>query len=234
METKPRIKAVIFDLDGTLLDTLTDISSSMNKALALMKLPVHPVEAYKGFVGNGLNDLVKNALPKTNQSKKSIDEATQLFWKFYDINWRDNTKVYPGILYLIKLCLSRKIKLGILSNKPHFYTKQMIRYYFRGALVNYHKNPFGIYSGEQKDKPIKPDPTVALELAVRLKVKPSEIAFIGDMAIDIETAKNAGMISMGAEWGYRGKEELEAAGADYIFESAALISAFIERIPTCL
>lgn len=234
METKPKIKAVIFDLDGTLLDTLTDIASSMNKALVTMKLPVHPVEAYKGFVGNGLADLAKQALPKSAQTKKSVEELSQLFWKFYDINWRDNTKVFPGVLYLLKLCLSRKIKLAILSNKPHFYTKQMIRYYFRGALINYHKNPFGIYSGEQKDKPVKPDPTIALELASRLKAKPEEILFIGDMAIDIQTAKNAGMIAVGATWGYRGRKELEEAGADYIFDTATQIASFIETIPNCV
>ncbi|MDZ4120977.1 MAG: HAD family hydrolase [Candidatus Cloacimonadaceae bacterium] len=234
MEKKPRIKALIFDLDGTLLDTLTDIASSMNKALVTLKLPVHPVEAYKGFVGNGLQDMVKQVLPKSNQTKKHVEEATELFWKYYDINWRDNTKVYPGILYLIKLCLSRKIKLAILSNKPHFYTKQMIRYFFRGALVNYHKNPFGIYSGEQKDKQLKPDPAVALELAERLKAKPEEIVFIGDMAIDIETAKRAGMISFGAAWGYRGKEELSKADADMVFDSAADIAHYIETIPACL
>jgi len=234
MEKKPRIKGVIFDLDGTLLDTLTDIASSMNKALTTMKLPVHPTEAYKDFVGNGLLDLAKNALPKNHQTKKEIEELSQYFWKYYDIAWRDNSKVFPGILYLIRICLARKTKLAILSNKPHFYTKQMIRYYFRGALVNYHKNPFGIYSGEQKDKPVKPDATIALELAQRMKCKPSEIAFIGDMAIDIETAKNAGMISIGAAWGYRGKEELEKAGADYVFDTAAEITAFLETIPSCV
>lgn len=234
METNPKIKAVIFDLDGTLLDTLADIATSMNKALVTMKMPVHPLPAYKEFVGSGLADLAKNVLPKNQQTKKNIEELSKHFWRYYDINWRDNTKVFPGILYLIKLCMARKVKVAILSNKPHVYTKQMIRYYFRGALINYHKNPFGIYSGEQKDKPIKPDPTVALELASRLKVKPENILFVGDMAIDVETAKNAGMLSAGAAWGYRGAKELESAGADFIFNTPTELASFMEGFPTCI
>ncbi len=234
MDATPKIKAIIFDLDGTLLDTLADIATSMNKALVTMKMPVHQIEEYKSFIGNGLDELVACVLPGNQQTKKNKEQLKQLFWKFYDINWRDKTSVYPGILYLLKLCMSRRIKPAILSNKPHFYTKQMIRYYFRGALINYHKNPFGIYSGEQKDKPLKPDPTVALELAGRLKAKPEEILFIGDMAIDIETAKNAGMIAVGAAWGYRGKEELEAAGADMIFDNATQIASYLETIPSCV
>ncbi len=234
MKETPKVKAIIFDLDGTLLDTLTDIANSMNKALSILKYPEHKIEDYQCFIGSGLDELVQKSLPANQQTKKIKEQAKQLFWKYYDINWRDNTNVYPGILYLLKLCMSRRVKPAILSNKPHFYTKQMIRYYFRGALINYHKNPFAIYSGEQKDKPLKPDPTVALELAARLKAQPNEILFVGDMPVDIETAKNAGMIAVGAAWGYCGKEALEAAGADMVFDNATQIATFLETIPSCI
>lgn len=102
------------------------------------------------------------------------------FWVNYEESWFLHTKTYPGILYLIQLCVSHKIKVAILSNKVHYFTKKMIRHYFRGAMINQGKNPFGIYSGEQPDKPVKPDPTRALELAERLKCKPENIAFLGD------------------------------------------------------
>jgi phosphoglycolate phosphatase len=230
---QPKIKAIIFDLDGTLIDSVTDIGIAMNKALHTCGYKTHPIEAYKGFIGNGLNDLLSRAAPGTAQTKKKLEELGELFHKFYDLAWRDNTRLFPGMLYLIQMCVSRRNKVAILSNKPHFFTKAMIRYFFRGKLINYSKNPFGIYSGEQKDKPVKPDPTIALELASRLKVKPENIALIGDSDVDIQTAKNAGMISIGAAWGYRGAEELKKAGADYIFDTPTELAALINSLPNC-
>ena len=234
MDTNPKVKAIIFDMDGTLLDTIADITFAMNKSLAAMQLPTFTVDDYKGFVGSGLNVLVKQVLPKTHQNKKQIQELTDLFWKHYDICWADNTRPFAGILYLIKTCVSRKIKVAILSNKPHYFTKRMIRYYFRGNLINNSKNPFGVYSGEQEKKPAKPDPTVANELLERLKTKPEETMFIGDMDIDIMTAKNAGMIAVGATWGYGSKEELEKAGADIIYDNPIQLASLLDSKPNCL
>jgi len=233
MNTKPQVRAIIFDLDGTLLDSITDIAYAMNKALHTSGFSTYPVESYKGFVGNGIIDLIKQVLPVNKQSKKQIEEVAQLFWKFYDLAWRDNTKVYPGMLYLIQMCISRRVKVAILSNKPHAFTKAMIRYYFRGKLINHTKNPFGTYSGEQPDKPLKPDPAVALELAEKLKTKPEYIAFVGDSSVDVQTAKNAKMIAIGAAWGYRGKDELQSSGADYIFDTPTQLAAFLETLPSC-
>ncbi|HNQ43797.1 MAG TPA: HAD family hydrolase [Candidatus Cloacimonadota bacterium] len=231
MRTKPLIKAIIFDLDGTLLDTLKDIANSMNKALAEMGYPEHPVEAYKGFVGCGLAELVNRVLPEKHKSKKDQDVLMQKFWDIYDVEWYLNTKTYPGVLYLIQLAVARKVKLAILSNKAHYFTKKMIRHFFRGAMIRHTKNPFGVYSGEQPDKAIKPDPTLALELASRLKTKPSQTAFVGDSDIDIQTAKNAGMIAVGAAWGFHGKAELLAAGADLVFDTPTEFATYLEDQP---
>ncbi|NLW19677.1 MAG: HAD family hydrolase [Candidatus Cloacimonetes bacterium] len=231
MKKKHKIKAIIFDLDGTLLDSLQDIAESMNKALAEEGLPEHPVEAYKDFVGNGLFKLAERALPKNRRNEKDIEKMAEKFWVHYEESWFLNTKPYPGILYLIQLCVSHKIKVAILSNKVHYFTKKMIRHYFRGAMINQGKNPFGIYSGEQPDKPAKPDPTRALELAERLKCKPENIALLGDSPVDIETAKNAGMISIGAAWGFSGREALEKAGADYVIDSPAELATEMEKKP---
>jgi len=180
MSTNPKIKAIIFDLDGTLLDSLRDIAESMNQALAESGYPEHPVEAYKGFVGNGLSELSTRVLPEKKQNEKEAYTLAEKFWYKYDESWFLHTKPYPGILYLVQLCVARKIKVAILSNKVHYFTKKMIRHYFRGVMINHGKNPFGIYSGEQPDMPLKPDPTRALDLANRLKVNPENIAFLGD------------------------------------------------------
>ena len=231
MSTKPLIKAVIFDLDGTLLETLTDIANAMNKTLADMGYPTHPIEAYKGFVGHGQQELITRALPEKHRTAKDIKNASKKFWDFYDIEWYLTTKTYPGVLYMIQLAVARKIKLAILSNKAHYFTKKMIRHFFRGAMIRHTKNPFGIYSGEQPDMPTKPDPTLALDWAERMKVKPHLVGFIGDMVVDIETAKNAGMVAIGAAWGFNTKEELKAAGADMIFETPTELAAYLETIP---
>jgi phosphoglycolate phosphatase len=231
MKKKHKIKAVIFDLDGTLLDSLQDIGESMNKALADSGLPEHPLEAYKDFVGNGLFPLTERSLPASHRKKTEVEAVAEKFWQNYEESWFLHTRTYPGIMYLIQLCVSHKIKVAILSNKVHYFTKKMIRHYFRGVMINQGKNPFGIYSGEQPDKPAKPDPTRALELAEKLKCKPENIAFLGDSPIDVETAKNAGMISVGAAWGYTNREALEKAGAEYVFDTAMDFASDLEKNP---
>ncbi len=231
MKKKHKIKAIIFDLDGTLLDTVQDIADSMNLALAELGLPEHPVEAYRDFVGNGLYKLAERALPEDKRTPEMIKEVADKFWKIYEEKWPMHTKTYPGILYLIQLCVAHKIKLAILSNKVHYFTKKMIRYFFRGAMINQGKNPFGVYSGEVLGTPDKPDPTRALELAAKLKCKPENVALVGDTPIDIQTAKNAGMVAIGAAWGYSSREELEKAGADYIFDTPQEMALEIEKLP---
>ncbi len=231
MKKKHKIKAVIFDLDGTLLNSLQDIAESMNKALVESGLPEHPVEAYRDFVGNGLFVLTEKSVPASHRKQAEVEAIAEKFWQHYEESWFLHTNTYPGILYLVQLCVSRKIKVAILSNKVHYFTKKMIRHYFRGVMINQGKNPFGIYSGEQPDKPMKPDPTRALELAERLKTKPENIAFLGDSPIDVKTAHNAGMISVGAAWGFSGRAELEKAEANYVFDTATEFATFLEQSP---
>lgn len=233
MSTKPQIKAIIFDLDGTLIDSIADIADAMNTSLKELGYPEHPVEAYKGFVGDGLNELAKRALPEKHQTAKDISALAKKFWDHYDIAWYLHTNIYPGVLYLIQLAVARKMKLAILSNKAHYFTKKMIRHFFRGAMIRHTKNPFGIYSGEEPGQPTKPDPTMALDLAARMKVKPEFVAMVGDSEVDMITAKNAGMIAIGAAWGYRNKQQLLDAGADMVFDHPTQMTAYLDAQPLC-
>ena len=227
------INAIIFDLDGTLIDSIADIADAMNASLVELGYPTHPTEAYKSFVGDGLNELAKRVLPEKQQNNKNIEALAKKFWDNYDIAWYLHTNLYPGVLYLIQLAVARKMKLAILSNKAHYFTKKMIRHFFRGAMIRHTKNPFGIYAGEEPGKPAKPDPSVALELAARMKVKPQNVAFVGDSEVDIKTAKNAGMIAIGAAWGYRNKKELTAAGADLVFDNPTDMTSYLDAQPLC-
>jgi len=233
MTAKPQIKAIIFDLDGTLIDSIVDIAGAMNAALKELGYPEHPVEEYKSFIGDGQTELVKRALPEDKRTPEIIEQVAKKYWDNYDIQWYLHTNIFPGVLYLIQLAVARKMKLAILSNKPHYFTKKMIRHFFRGAMIRHTKNPFGVYSGEEPDKPKKPDPTVALELAKQLIVKPQYVALVGDSAVDMKTAKNAGMIAIGAAWGYGNKKDLKDAGADLIFESPTEMSTYFDSQPLC-
>ncbi len=232
MATKPKIKGIIFDLDGTLIDTIADIATAMNQALAELGYPEHPAEDYKGFVGNGFSGLAKNVLPANNQKNKDVDKLIQKFSEIYETTWYLHSKPFPGIMYLIQICIARKIKLAILSNKPHYFTKKMNRHFFRGVMIKHFKNPFGVYSGEQTDKPQKPDPTIALELAERLMLKPANIALVGDSPVDVQTAKNAGMMSFAATWGYNEKAKLKDAKPDHLFDTVQDLIKYIESQPS--
>lgn len=228
MKNLKQIKAVIFDLDGTLLDSLKDIAGAVNMGLAEMELPTHEIETYKSYVGHGHRELVKRALPEDKRDEAHIKILCDKFMEHYETEWQINTQPFHGILHLIKVAVSNKIKLAILSNKDQSFTKKMIRYYFRGAMISHTKNPFGVYSGAIDGKAVKPDPTVALELAQRMSAARENIAIVGDMPVDMITAKNAGMIAIGAAWGFASKEMLQTAGADMIFDSPVELATFLE------
>lgn len=228
MKNIKQIKAVIFDLDGTLLDSIRDIAGAVNKGLAEMELPTHEVEVYKSFIGHGHKELVKRALPEDKINEANIKTLSDKFVQHYETEWQLNTQPFHGILYLIKVAVSNKIKLAILSNKDQSFTKKMIRYYFRGAMISHTKNPFGVYTGATDGAPVKPDPTEALELAKRLSAAPEHVAIVGDMPVDIITAKNAGMTAIGAAWGFASQEMLETAGADMVFDSPVELANFLE------
>lgn len=200
-------KTVIFDLDGTLLDSIEDIASSMNKVLESLQLPTHKIEDYKHFVGGGVDILVENAL--SNQSKEIKDEVIKRFKIEYDGKLHSKTLPYDGIYELLDELKKLDINLAVLSNKPHEFTVSYVNHFFK----NYN---FKEIHGQKKDVPKKPDPKAALDIVKCLDSSCENTYFIGDTKIDMQTAKNANMIAIGVLWGFRDKEELNENGADFL------------------
>ena len=200
-------KTVIFDLDGTLLDSIEDIASSMNKVLESLQLPTHKIEDYKHFVGGGVDILVENAL--NNQSKETKDEVIKRFKIEYDGKLHSKTLPYDGIYELLDELKKLDINLAVLSNKPHEFTVSYVNHFFK----NYN---FKEIHGQKKDVPKKPDPKAALDIVKCLDSSCENTYFIGDTKIDMQTAKSANMTAIGVLWGFRDEKELKEHGADFI------------------
>lgn len=200
-------KTVIFDLDGTLLDSIEDIASSMNKVLESLQLPTHKIEDYKHFVGGGVDILVENAL--NNQSKEIKDEVIKRFKIEYDGKLHSKTLPYDGIYELLDELKKLDINLAVLSNKPHEFTVSYVNHFFK----NYN---FKEIHGQKKDVPKKPDPKAALDIVKCLDSSCENTYFIGDTKIDMQTAKSANMTAIGVLWGFRDEKELRDFGADFI------------------
>lgn len=204
--SEKRFKAVIFDLDGTLLDTLRDIAEAMNRTLVAFGLKPYPIEAYKNFVGEGARVLAEKVLPQKLRTKENIEHLRQQFINDYRSNWNHYTKPYDGIPELIDTLVQMGIDLAVLSNKPHEFTTACVESFLA-------KWPFKIALGEKEDIPRKPDPKGATIIAKELDILPSEIIFVGDTKIDMVTAQNAKMFPCGVLWGFRTQEELLKNGA---------------------
>ncbi|HRM35607.1 MAG TPA: HAD family hydrolase [Aliarcobacter cryaerophilus] len=212
-------KTVIFDLDGTLLDSIEDIASSMNKVLESLQLPTHKIEDYKYFVGGGVDILVENAL--SNQSKEIKDEVTKRFKIEYDGKLHSKTLPYDGIYELLDELKKLDINLAVLSNKPHEFTVSYVNHFFK----NYN---FKEIHGQKKDVPKKPDPKAALDIVKCLNSSCENTYFIGDTKIDMQTAKSANMTAIGVLWGFRDEKELRDFGADFIVSNPLEILKIIK------
>jgi phosphoglycolate phosphatase len=216
-------RAAIFDLDGTLLDSLHDIGAAMNHALTTHGLPPHPLEAYRHFVGEGVGVLVSRALPPGREDAHAAVVAT--YRAFYAEHLLDHTRPFPGLLEVLAQLEAEGVKLAVLSNKPDPATRRLV-----AALLSH--VPFGAVYGERSGVPRKPDPTAALAVAAELGVAPGECAFIGDTAVDVDTARAAGMFAVGVTWGFRDMEELRSHGAQAIVHSAEELLAALRSPPT--
>jgi phosphoglycolate phosphatase len=216
------VKAVIFDLDGTLLYSLEDLADSVNAVLNKNALPEHPLDDYRTFVGDGMKTLVARAAPTVLLDEAFHSEIVAAVRDEYALRWKAKSRPYPGIPELLDACGERGIARAVLSNKPHEFTQRIMDEIFADWS-------FEVVAGAKPGVPLKPDPTAALKIAEELDLKPAEVLFLGDSDVDINTAKAAGMLAVGALWGYRGKEELEAAGAKALVKDALEILDLIAK-----
>jgi phosphoglycolate phosphatase len=199
------LSSVIFDLDGTLLDTIEDLSDSMNDVLKKLGFPVHTISEYRLFVGEGMRTLVRRSIP--SPAVESItSKAVSLMEHAYMLNYSSKTKPYPGITELLGSLSARGIKLAVLSNKPDKFTRRMVEELIPGKY-------FDLVLGGKKGIPLKPDPAGALLISGKFGIAPEEFIYVGDSGIDMRTAEAAGMFAVGALWGFRTRVELLKNGA---------------------
>ena len=199
-------RAVIFDLDGTLLDTLDDIADAMNGVLAARGFPVHPVAAYRTFVGDGVRNLAERTLPAAHRDDDSVTRFTAELREAYAKNWNTKTRPYPGVPELLDELARRGVRLAVLSNKPHDFTVQCVT----ELLPRWR---FDVVLGHRDGEALKPDPAGALEVIAKLGTDAKEILYVGDSGMDMETAVRAGVYPLGVLWGFRGGNELRLCGA---------------------
>ena len=203
-----KFKAVLFDLDGTLVNSLIDITDSINKVLQENQLPTHSYEVINNFIGSGLRVLVTKALPEAHRNEENIEKYFQAMMLNYSDNCTNKTLAYDGIAELLEQLKSRNIKMAILSNKADELTKKI-------GLTLFPEY-FEIVIGLKSEATRKPNPAAAIEISKNLGFSVEEILYVGDSDIDMRTARNAHMYAVGVSWGYRPKEELVAEGAQSI------------------
>jgi phosphoglycolate phosphatase len=208
-----KFKAVIFDLDGTLLNTLEDLADSMNCVLERNRLPKHNLAAYKYFVGDGIEMLVRRALPFEVASENDFQRFVRDMKSEYASRWLLKTRPYPGIPEMLAAFAAAGFAMAVLSNKPDDASNEIVKALLPGIT-------FSIVLGATPERPKKPVPSAALEIASRLDIPPEDFLFIGDTSIDMQTARAAGMFPVGALWGFRPAEELIAAGAKVLAAEA--------------
>ena len=215
-------QAILFDLDGTLLDTLADIAGAANAGLKLLGFPAHPIESYRRFVGDGAGCLARRVLPEDHQDDETVDRCRQAIADEYAKCWADNTKPYPGVPELLAELQARDVPMAVLSNKPHDATRFVVEGYFPDCH-------FQVVRGALPSVPVKPDPAGAIQIAEELDILPGRFVYLGDTDTDMRTAVAAGMFPAGALWGFRTAEELTANGAKALVKTPQEVLNLFER-----
>jgi phosphoglycolate phosphatase len=213
------VKAIIFDLDGTLVESLPGIAASLNRALAMHGLPQHGHAAVRTFIGDGAKMLVQRAVPtaSTDETRASI---LKFFAEDYAVSWPTGTSIFPGILEALADLSAKNVPLAVLSNKPHPFSVEIVEKLFPA-------NTFAAILGNREGLAHKPDPTGALEIAATLALSPEQCTLVGDSTMDLDTAKNAGMKSIAVTWGYHDREHLSYA--DAIADDAEELNALLNH-----
>lgn len=213
-------KALIFDLDGTIADTLPAISVALNRTMRRFGYPEHEIAALRGFINNGARKLVTRAMPENARTEAQIDAVLADYNQTYTESYLLTTETYPDLDEAICLLHERGYRIGVLSNKQDYMVRGLAEQLLPGVV--------DIACGQREGYPTKPDPTVPLAIAAELGAKPSEVAFIGDSDVDMKTAQNAGFRPIGVAWGYRPVELLLETGAEIIVDQPMdLIKIFV-------
>jgi len=216
-----RFRAALFDLDGTLLDTLEDIANSANAVLERAGFPTHPTPAYRTFVGEGVRRLVERALPEGSRDDATVTRITATMVEEYSVRWADKTRPYEGIDAMLDQLATLCVRMSVFSNKLDDLTRRSVEKLLPGKA-------FEIVMGAREGVPRKPDPAGAVEIASRMGLAPGEFLYLGDTKTDMQTAIAAGMFPVGALWGFRDEAELREAGARELVGSPGDVAALFE------
>lgn len=211
---------IIFDLDGTLLDTIDDLAVSTNHALRQYGYPEHELKQYCFFVGNGITKLIERALPEEARKESTILELRKVFVEYYQQHKTDLTHPYLGIPELLHDFKSAGIRLAVASNKYNQGTQELIRHYFGRDL-------FSVVLGQRDNIPVKPDPAIVNDILQQTGIAKANTLYVGDSGVDMQTANNSGLTSIGVTWGFRPRQELESNGAHYIADKPEQIKEAI-------
>lgn len=218
----PSFACILFDLDGTLLDSLKDLANCMNAVLARSCFAPHPVDSYRYFVGDGMEKLAQRVLPPEHQDEAAVSACVSAMRHEYGRRWAENTTPYAGIPELLNALQKTGIKKGIFSNKPDDFTREITR----TLLPHWH---FDFVVGARPGVPKKPDPAGALEIASRLGLPPQRFVYVGDTNTDMQTARAAGMYPAGALWGFRSAAELTGSGAALLLEKPTDLLLYLNK-----
>ena len=216
------IKAVLFDLDGTLANSIEDLADSTEKALKKLGFAGHTLAEYKYFVGDGIPKLIERALPENKRDKETVNACLELFMADYRVHYHDKTKAYDGVREMLADLKKSGLKLAVISNKAQEMAEKVVKNLF-GDI-------FDFVAGKREGYKTKPDPALTLLVINSLGVSPAECILAGDSGMDMAAAVNAGALPVGVLWGFRTAEELQKNGAEYLFSAPAEITKLIGKL----
>lgn len=219
------MKLILFDLDGTLADSLQDLADSCNYALQQNGFPIHPVADYRYLVGQGVDRLLLDASPEYAHDAQQQAALKQAFRQYYHEHFLDATRLYPGISAMLETLHHTGYQMGLLSNKPDAFVTLIVESLSLSPYLD-------AYVGQRDGIARKPDPTAALQMIKQLGCSAADTCYVGDSNVDIQTAQNAGIRSIGVSWGFRGRTELEQSGADDVVDTPAQLTALLTSIFT--
>lgn len=213
---------VIFDLDGTLLNTIADLGEATNYALSRAGYPTHALSSYPYFVGNGVRKLLERVLPEDARSDTNIDRLRDYFTEYYNQHMADHTTPYPGITELLKVLNEKGVKVAVASNKYDSAVKSLIPHFFPQIQ-------WAALEGQKPGFPVKPDPSIVFDILSKVPNPKAEVLYVGDSGVDMETARRACVSSCGVTWGFRPESELKKYYAENIVNAPDEIFDIVMR-----